>query len=306
MPSGGGVDECNSALPAAKSGLDTPGKKFPQCAGLEYRRLSPRSVRRNGGASSRFTTRTNLFQVLETLSPLQLALSAAIVSVAYLVRGIAGFGSGLIAIPLLALMMPLQVVVPLVVVLDYMASASHGVSQRSRILWREVVVLLPFAALGVLGALWVFQQVDEALLRHALGLFILLFAIYSFLSIESQRVISRRWAAPAGGLGGFIGTLFGTGGPFYVLYLRFRGLDKSAFRATFATIFLLDGAGRLAGYVASGFFTLDQLTLVAVALPVMVISLVMGGHIHTRMGQQTFQRAISLILVGSGLTLLMR
>ena len=43
---------------------------------------------------------------------------------------------------------------------------------------------------------------------------------------QASRVIS----VPSGFFGGFVGTLFGTGGPFYVIYLNLRHLDKSAFR----------------------------------------------------------------------------
>jgi uncharacterized membrane protein YfcA len=48
------------------------------------------------------------------------------VFVAYLVRGVAGFGSGLIAVPLLSLAAPVPAVVPLVVALDYIGSVSQG------------------------------------------------------------------------------------------------------------------------------------------------------------------------------------
>jgi len=41
-----------------------------------------------------------------------LAYAAAVLTVAYFVRGISGFGSGLIAVPLLALRFPLTQVVP--------------------------------------------------------------------------------------------------------------------------------------------------------------------------------------------------
>jgi uncharacterized membrane protein YfcA len=107
-------------------------------------------------------------------------------------------------------------------------------------------------------------------------------------------------------MGGLIGTLYGTGGPFYVLYLKFRKIEKNQFRATFATIFLLDGAGRLAGYVFTGFFSLDLVLMMAVAIPLMVIGMFIGGRIHTNMSQQTFQRAISMLLIFSGITLLVK
>jgi uncharacterized membrane protein YfcA len=64
--------------------------------------------------------------LIDEISPLVWLFGLVTLLAAYLVRGIAGFGSGLIAIPLLALFLPLTLAVPLVVFLDYVASASHG------------------------------------------------------------------------------------------------------------------------------------------------------------------------------------
>lgn len=244
--------------------------------------------------------------MLESLSTLQLTAAALILIVAFFVRGIAGFGSGLIAIPLLAQMLPLTVVVPLVGLLDYLASSSHGIKHRQSISWGDLLPLLPFTIAGVLTALYLFHTLDADLLRKALGGFIVLYAFYTLLSSGPGFRGSRLWAIPAGGLGGLIGTLFGTGGPFYVIYMRLRHLDKTAFRATIATVFLIDGSSRIVGYFATGLYTGDTMYLLAAALPIMVIGMYIGGHVHTTISQRTFQRAIGLLLIGSGLALLLR
>jgi len=244
--------------------------------------------------------------MLETLSFSQLILAALIIVVAYFVRGIAGFGSGLIAIPLLAFMLPLSVAVPMIVLLDYLASASHGAKHREHIQWRDLLPLLPFSLTGVVLALYIFKSIDAALLRKSMGLFIILYAVYTLANIAPRNIGSRLWAIPAGSLGGLIGTLFGTGGPFYAIYLKLRGLEKSEFRATFAMIFLMDGAGRLSGYLLSGFFHWGTLLLVAASLPVMIIGMYLGGHVHGNISQRTFQRGISLLLIGSGTALLLK
>lgn len=236
----------------------------------------------------------------------QLIAAAMVLAVAYFVRGVAGFGSGLIAVPTLALMLPLQTVVPLVVLLDYVASASQGATNRQDIRWREILPLIPFSLIGVLVALFVLKRSDAELLIHGLGAFVIVFALYTLSGYAPKREHSRGWAVVAGTSGGMIGTLFGTGGPFYVTYFKARGLDKAAFRATFATIFLLDGAGRLFGYVGTGLFTLDFLTLAAAALPIMAVFLYLGGHVHTKLSQQAFQRAISALLIVSGVMLLLK
>jgi len=244
--------------------------------------------------------------MLETLSLTQIGLSLGIIILAFLIRGVAGFGSGLVAIPLLALLFPLPMVVPVVGLLDYIAASSHGMKHRKSISWRNIIPLLPFTLLGIVSALYLFRTLDAHLLRKALGVFILLFAGYTLLNRAQGLQGSRYWAIPGGFLGGFISALFGTGGPFYVIYLRLRDLDKQVFRATAAAIFLIDGSSRIVGYFLSGFYSLELLLLVAVAVPVMGLGLYIDEHIHTSLSQRDFQRGISLLLIGSGLALLVQ
>ena len=242
----------------------------------------------------------------ESLSLTQLTLSVSIIILAFLIRGVAGFGSGLVAIPLLALMFPLAIVVPVVGLLDYLAASGHGLKHRKRISWRSLVPLLPFTVVGIVSALYLFKTVDADLLRKALGVFILLFAIYSLMNTARSIQGSRLWAMPGGFFGGFISALFGTGGPFYVIYLRLMNLDKQVFRATAAAIFLIDGSGRIVGYFVSGFYSWQLLLVVLLAVPMMMLGLYMGEHIHTSLSQRDFQRGISLILIGSGVALLLQ
>lgn len=244
--------------------------------------------------------------MFDAISPTLWIFGLVTLLAAYFVRGIAGFGSGLIAIPLLALFLPLTIVVPLVVFLDYVASASHGLKDRASIQWRQIFPLLPFTAIGVLAGLYLFKTIDSVMLAHALGVFVLLYALYTLLIRSGEGQASVLWAGPAGALGGMVGTLFGTGGPFYVVYLKHRGLPKTQFRATFATIFLIDGAGRLAGYLLGGYFERDWLVLAALSLPVMGVGLYLGGQVHTSISQRAFQIAVSLLLMMSGVSLLLR
>lgn len=244
--------------------------------------------------------------MIESVSLPYLVFGATALAIAYFVRGLAGFGSGLIAIPLLALILPLTLVVPLVVFLDYVASASHGLKDRSQIQWRQIFPLLPFTAVGVLTGLYLFKTVDTVMLAQALGVFVVLYALYTLFLKDGNGNASTLWAIPAGSLGGLVGTLFGTGGPFYVLYLKHRGLPKTQFRATFATIFLMDGAGRLTGYLAGGYFDRDWLLLAAYSLPIMAVGLYFGGQVHTGISQRKFQVAVSLLLVVSGASLMLR
>ncbi len=220
-------------------------------------------------------------------------------------RGIAGFGSGLIAVPLLTLVAPMAMVVPLVVCLDYMGSASQGLRNRQAIVWKELIVLLPFTILGVATGILALQNVSTGTLAKGLGCFVIVYAIYQLIVLPALRA-SRIAATYCGFLGGLMGSLFNAGGPFYVIYFSMRTLDKSVFRSTFAANYLIDGGIRLAAYGAIGLFNRDLLLNLLLALPLAAIGLFVGGRVHLGLPQKAFVRFISLLLVASGALLILR
>ena len=231
-------------------------------------------------------------------------IALVILLLAYGFRGITGFGSSLVAVPLLALLYPLQFVVPFMTLLDWFASTFHGIRYRKQARWSLILPTLPFILVGIVVALYIFKTIDALLLVKTLGIFILGFGIYSLIAPVFKTHDSKIWAALAGLLGGSVSTLFGTGGPFYVVYLQFKGIPKGTFRATIASIFIIEGALRVAGYTLVNFYTVEMLGLVLLSLPVMVIAMNIGGHIHTTISQKNFQRSVGVLLLASGLALL--
>jgi uncharacterized membrane protein YfcA len=237
---------------------------------------------------------------------LHLAVYAGLVLLlAYVVRGIAGFGSGLIAVPLLSAVAPVSAVVPVVVSLDYVGSAGQSVRNVGRVAWAEQLTLVPFMLVGVGTGVLALHGVRTTVLSRALGGFVIAYAVYQLLPLPEMRG-SRISAIACGFMGGLVGTLFGTGGPFYAMYFNLRGLDKNVFRATFATNFLIDGGVRLAAYALSGLLGWQTLGWVAVGLPLVATGLYAGGRIHVGLSQRGFVRFICLILVASGVALLIR
>lgn len=72
---------------------------------------------------------------------------------AYVVFGIAGFGTALVAGPLLAGVLPLSQIIPLLVLLDFSASFGNWLPARRQIAVTELKRLLPCMLLGcALGA----------------------------------------------------------------------------------------------------------------------------------------------------------
>ncbi|MHB1591217.1 MAG: sulfite exporter TauE/SafE family protein [Sulfuricella sp.] len=234
-----------------------------------------------------------------------LAAALLILLLAYLIRGITGFGSGLIAVPLLAHFLPLQFVVPFVLVLDFTASIALGGKSREQIDWNELKPLLPFGAVGVMLGVALLIHMPREPLLVGLGIFVLIFGARTLLNIHGENPISRLWAIPAGLTGGTVGALFGTGGPPYIVYLSHRLKDKAKLRATFSGLFIFDGGLRLVSFLATGLLLQDGMfTALLAALPIMALGLYLGHRVHLGISSRQMLRLVGLLLVGSGLSLL--
>jgi uncharacterized membrane protein YfcA len=243
------------------------------------------------------------------METLDFFLAAAVILLAYLVRGVSGFGSALVAVPLLAHFLPLTFVVPWVVVMDTLAALLLACSgQRSgHVRWEEIRWLVPAALLGIVAGILLLVNLDPEPLLVVLGLFVAGFGVRNLLGLHGQRPVSRWWAVPAGVLGGGIGALFATGGPPMVIYLTHRLRDKSELRATLSGLFLIEGSLRVLGLTMAGLLFQPQMGWYLLAgVPLMLTGLMIGNHIHLNLGQRQMAVAIALLLIGSGMSLLWR
>jgi uncharacterized membrane protein YfcA len=237
-----------------------------------------------------------------------LAYAAAVLLLAYFVRGISGFGSGLIAVPLLALRFPLPQVVPFMLIADFAASALVGGLHFKRVDWPEIRRLLPATLVGVVIGTGLLVSLPPAVLLSALGTFILVFAVRGLLVKAGPFTpASPRWAYPAALSGGAVSGLFGTGGPPYVIYLSHRIQDKSALRATLSGLFFLEGLIRILSFLAAGLLWEAQTWLDSLmAAPIIIAALYAGGHIHTRLSDAQMLRLVNLLLLGSAAAVLVK
>lgn len=242
------------------------------------------------------------------MSPADAALAALILFFSYFIRGIAGFGSSLLAVPLLALFLPLTLVVPCLMLLDLFASVRLSNAGRSHVHWGEIKALLPPTLLGVFLGTTALVNAPRTPILAALGVYIILAGLRNlFIHLDHGRPISSWWALPTGLVGGVISGLYGVGGPNYVIYATHRLQDKARIRATLSVLFALEGSSRtvmalLAGLLADGRIGWGLLG----GLPLLWLGLHLGERVHLRLSNETLLRLIGALLVGAGLAVLVK
>ncbi|MGA0034168.1 MAG: sulfite exporter TauE/SafE family protein [Burkholderiales bacterium] len=244
--------------------------------------------------------------VTDLLQPEILILAPLIVFAAYVVFGISGFGSTLIAVPLLAHLFPLKFVVPFFVIIDCVGAFNMGLRLRADVMRREIFLLLPFMALGILCGVWLLVRVHAELLIGGLGLFVTFFGL-SYILKRGKGFPLPHWSgAPLGMFGGATSAVFGIGGPIYVFFLTGRGATPTQIRATVPMIFMFTTLARIALFIAAGLYSPASLVAAGALLPVMALGVWTGHHLHLNMSQQTVVRVMGALLVVNGISLLIR
>ena len=194
--------------------------------------------------------------MLENLTLPQMVWIGAAIFSAYVIRGMSGFGAGLVAAPMLAFVLPVHVVVPTTGLLVFVLFVFLTIRDRREVIWRELKLLAPPTVAGVVAGMFLFRSLDNRMLVLMLGSFLVLYASYMFavhaLGLPQFRC-SEKWALPLGFAGSFFDTLFGGGGgTLVVIYMHARGIGRMEFRATVATLWFIEMIARIGGYAIGG------------------------------------------------------
>ena len=225
---------------------------------------------------------------------------------AYIVFGIAGFGTALVAGPILILFMPLSKIVPLLVLLDFVAAFGNLLPSRRNVAKTELFRLLPCMAVGcTLGVIFLLNLKSDLLLL-LMGLFITAYAVYSLWVRTRPTQLSAGWALPMGTVGGLFGALFGSGGFLYAIYLNSR-LPKEAARATQSALISCSTVVRLSLFAIAGVYAeLPLLMLALCLLPAMALGLWAGRRLTMRLSREAFVRLVMWLVLASGIALIVR
>jgi len=248
---------------------------------------------------------------MDNLGAVDYAIFAFAVTLGFAVRGGAGFGGGIVAVPLLALIGPLAAVVPCTAGLNTIASVLYGGANWRKVEWRELARIAPFAVAGAAIGIALLAHIDSRPLSRIFGVFIMAYAAYMLYSAGEMPDIPWRWLTPIAAvlsvMGGAIGSLFGgAAGPVFVMYLNALKIEKNCFRATLTMLMIALGFTRVTGYAVMGLYTTPVLTMVAIGIPLMLLGGYLGDRVVRRFNQRRFNIAVGCVIFGSGILLILK
>ncbi len=242
------------------------------------------------------------------LDPVEIAALVAAAFAGSVIFGITGFGAALITVPFATHFVPLPFALALFVLMDLANAFRVGFENPKNALKREWTRMVPAILVGTVVGVTLLVNLPRGAATLALGVFVLLFALYSLLRHpEAQRVVSAGWAWIAGFAGGVTSTIFGAGGPPYAMYLSQRGLSKEQYRATMGFATLTSISLRTVAFLAIGFLLDPKVWLYAVfVVPAGLAGIWAASHLFRRISRETLMRAVAFMLLASGASLILR
>ena len=223
---------------------------------------------------------------------------------ASLIRSAFGFGEALIAVPLLALFIPVQVAAPVAMLASITIALIVLLQDWSDVHIRSAGWLVAATAFGIPIGVFALTRLAEPVVKAVLAVLIIAFSAYSLLSSRRLALHDDRRAWLFGFAAGVLGGAYGMNGPPLVIYGGLRGWSPRHFRATLQAYFLPASLMGVAGYWAAGLWTRVVLEDFLVALPGVVVATFVGRMINRRIEAGRFLTYVHVALVVIGAVLL--
>ncbi|EPK6162093.1 sulfite exporter TauE/SafE family protein [Providencia stuartii] len=238
---------------------------------------------------------------------LEMAICFFTLLCAYLVFGMAGFGSALIATPVLAMYLPLNMIVPILALIDLTAALINLVKDGKNADYQEIKWIIPLMVVGSLIGAAILLKTRPDILILLLSIFVIFYVMNAFFSKKGQSHFSKILVVPFSLIGGIFSALFGSGGFIYAMYLSSRIADKQRFRITQMTLIGFSTLTRVTIFLVMGVYVNVDILLMALAFsPAMLIGIWAGRHITLKISRESFLKIINIIILISGIALLYR
>ncbi len=236
---------------------------------------------------------------------LTVLLLGGIVFLAFLLKGMTGFGPAIIVITFGSLLFHPHALIPLSSVLDCIAGLILLVCQYKKDGWRYwLPMTFSIMAGAVLGSV-LLRQVDVELMNLIIAFSIFILGWWFVHTGQAKRLNNLSCRLPgktrcsdlfvslfAGWLGGFIGI----SSPPLIWHVG-RQFQKAAFRQVLIPVFLGAALMRVITYAGVGLIHKTNMLYAVTALPFLLAGLYVGNHIFYQLSEKIFKRIVGIVLI---------
>lgn len=232
-----------------------------------------------------------------------LALIAIACTLAFVVRGLSGFGASMIGIGSLSLLLPPAQVVPAFLALEILTTAHLLPGVWRQVDWRSLRWVIAGCLLATPFGLQLLAGLDVGAMRLLVSGCLL--GIASFMLFGPTRQLAERpppgplGALAVGAASGLLNGAAGIGGPPAIVFY-FASTGAAVSRATLIAYFLVTDIYALAWAGGTGLLAHTGWSLVVVALPFSLLGITLGQRLYRSLDEARLRRLVWALLAVLG------
>lgn len=233
-------------------------------------------------------------------------LIQSIILIAGFVQGLTGFGSVLISLPLLALILDIKEVIPLVSLFALCINITLVMQLREHLQWQRLLVLLGTTLPGLPLGVYLLKHVSPGILTLVLGIITTLFCLQQLLTRMQPRELGNTWGGLAGFLAGILGGSIGANGPPVILYCTIQPWNKHETKACLAGYFLIAGIGVSTSHALGGMITKPVINVFFQGLPILALGIFSGTMAYRKISGRDYRTMAMILVLLLGMLMLWR
>ncbi|MFK5883364.1 MAG: sulfite exporter TauE/SafE family protein [Candidatus Izemoplasma sp.] len=221
------------------------------------------------------------------------------------IKGSSGFGSSLVALPLLIFFFDINDVVVIMITINValnfiMLFEYKGFSFKNlKEVWVIVVCGIIFTFIG----LELLETVDEKIVKYFAATLILIAVLNKSFKLKIEIKDSHLFQAIAGSISGFSNGIASIDGPPIVFYLTSIKAEKIKFKNTLVSYFLVLGVVSVILLFIKGSYTIDIMLATGYIGIFLIIGTLFGMIISKRINEENFDRFVTILLIGLGISM---
>ncbi len=228
---------------------------------------------------------------------------AIIAFIAGFVQGLSGFGSALVAMPLLLQFLPARQATPFCILMGLVITTILSLGLRHHLDWKKIAPIFAGCIPGIALGTYCLKTLDNEIIKKSLGLILITYSIYNLVFQLRPKRLNPLWGVIAGLMTGVIGAAFSAGGPPTIIYTSLNQWNKNEIKATLSGFFFLTGILIAIAHAVAGIITKKVLVLFLVGLIPVTLGTQLGSKIYKALSHKSYLRLIYSLLLAMGLLL---
>jgi len=217
-----------------------------------------------------------------------------------LIRGLAGFGFSISAVPLLSLVLPPVEAVVLALLLQLVVGLYDFITLRKEADWPSIKRLIVGAIVGTPIGFFALTALDPNLARIVIAIAVLLGLVLLLTYKPRAPSPNNTLAVVAGAAAGVFSGLAGMPGPPVIAYYIGIGMYPKQTRASLMVFFFFVSAIATPGIVLAGELDLKVAVLVAASVPSLALGTWVGTQVFARLNSGQFRTIAIAVMAISG------